>query len=406
MSDVVALKFLPPSDTIKYLNRDLNLSPDVIARLEGTNVDGNFLRELYSKGIFKETLNSPPFSIPYGPVSHIYYWVLESIREAKTYQITPTTYLDIISRDYVYASIAQRLEEIQLELDYILRKLNGTNTQSWFYNVKSHMKFGPKVATRMLFTEAIEQNCYTELVCAIAKVLPQTGEKLLSVKKLDPTKVETEGLIQKNMNSNRNPFVESMEMQSQTKSMLASTLLSQTKDVVLKKHVTRCMLALGENDAWLKFAKVKGATSGSEAEKRISEAQATGEPESIVIPAIARAPNYLATTFLSDLKGINMKHVTENVEKIEEHLACVESAVQDRGNKVAQVNSSIRQWIIQNNLCDTSSQTEIQARVDSLKDFEVTSLEDLKILDKEDFEKCGFRGVNAKKAFLAVSSLK
>lgn len=215
------------------------------------------------------------------------------------------------------------------------------------------------------------------------------------VKKLEPTKTLRE-----------NPFVESMEMQSQTKSMLASVLLSQTKDVLLKKHVTRCMLALGENDAWLKFAKAKGATSGAEAEKRISEAQATGEPESIVIPAIARAPNYLATAFLSDLKGINMKHVTEAVEKIEEHLACVESTAQDRGEKVARVNSSIRQWIIQNNLCDTSSQADIQARVDSLKEFEVTCLEDLKILDKDDFEKCGFRGVKAKKAFLAVSDIK
>lgn len=210
-------------------------------------------------------------------------------------------------------------------------------------------------------------------------------------------------VVHKEGSAMNNPFVESMAIQNQTKSMLASALLSQRADVALRKHVQRLMLALGDNDAWLKFAKAKGATSGAEAEKRISEAQATGEPETIVIPAIAQAPNYLALTFLAELKTMaGTKHVVDAVECIEQYLACVESAAQNKGNKVAEVNGSIRQWIVQFELCDTTSQSEIQARVDALKNYEVTSLEDLKILDTEDFEKCGFRGVKAKKAFIAA----
>jgi hypothetical protein len=200
-----------------------------------------------------------------------------------------------------------------------------------------------------------------------------------------------------------NPFVASMSIQSQNKTMLASTLLSQRDDVMLKKYVARLMLVLGDNDAWLRFAKAKGATSGAEAEKRISEAQLTGEPETIVVPAIAQAPGYLALTFLSELKTMaGTTHVVDAVETIEQHLACMESAAQNKGNKVAEVNGSIRQWIIQFELCDITSQSEIQARVDALKSYEVTSLDDLKILDTEDFEKCGFRGVKAKKAVIAA----
>ncbi len=119
-----------------------------------------------------------------------------------------------------------------------------------------------------------------------------------------------------------------------------------------------------------------------------------------MIPLIAQAPGYLALTFLSELKSIS-RSVSDAVEAIEKHLACVESATQDKGAKVAQVNGAIRQWIVKNELCDVSSQAEIQARVDALKGYEVTSLDDLKILDTADFEKCGFRGVKAKKAFLA-----
>lgn len=206
-----------------------------------------------------------------------------------------------------------------------------------------------------------------------------------------------------NIAHHANPFVESMELQYQTKTMLASTLLSQRNDVQLEKLVARLMLALGEQNAWLKFANAKGATCSEKAVKYISEAQATGKPEHIVIPAIAQFPNYLAINFLNDLKTlIDMKHVTSEVENIEKHLTYVENTTQQKGNKVAQINMVIRKWIVDNELCDVTSQDEIQNRVDALKNYEVTSLDELKLLEPTDFEKCGFKGIKAKKAFTAA----
>lgn len=315
---------------------------------------------------------------------------------------------DIISRNDVWPNIGERIPEIQLELDAQLRKSSKSSSAAWFHVVTS-AQGGPRGKTKALFSEATQQMCLPEVIRAVSKVLPRTGSYFdqLQIIEIPIQKNQTQISAQGQSFSTMNPFVESMEIQYQTKSMLASTLLSQRDDVPLKKLVARLMLTLGENDAWLKFAKAKGATSGAAAEKRISDAQATGEPESIVIPMIVQAPGYLALTFLSELKSmVNARHVSEVVEKIEEHLVCVESSTQERGNKVAQVNSSIRQWIIKNELCDTTSQAEIQARVDSLKDYEVTSLDDLKILDIEDFQKCGFRGVKAKKAYAAAQNEK
>jgi hypothetical protein len=306
----------------------------------------------------------------------------------------------LIYRDDIWPFIGERIDEIQFALDDELRKSDKKGTQAWFYRIKDG-KSGPKGITIRLFDEVREQMCLPETIRAICKVLPRIGQEFCrdstpSLAFRDDTQFEKQIEGQNIMN----PFVESMNIQYQAKSMLASSLLSQREDVQLKKHVTRLMLALGENDSWLKFAKAKGATSGAAAEKRISDAQSTGEPESIVIPLIAQAPGYLALTFLSELKTmIHSNNVSSVVETIEEHLMCVESAIQDKGDKIAQVNSSIRQWIIKHELCDITSQVDIQARVDALKDYEVTSLDDLKLLDKEDFEKCGFRGVKAKKAY-------
>jgi hypothetical protein len=316
---------------------------------------------------------------------------------------------ELILQEHIWSNIGERLSDIQIELDNELHQSNKLRSIRWFYVVTS-AKGGPKGQTKALFSEAKQQMCLPELIRAISKVSPMTGQFLHQPQFSPITKPsqvpyyipDAQKQIPVDSQITTNPFVKSMEIQYQTKSMHASTLLSQREDVPLKKHVIRLMLALGENDAWLKFAEAKGATSGADAEKRISDAQATGEPESIVIPLIAQASGYLALTFLSDLKTmINSNHVTHVVDQIEEHLAMVESATQNKGDKVAQVNSSIRQWIIKNELCDITSQSDIQDRVDALKEFEVSSLDDLKILDKEDFEKCGFKGIKAKKAYNA-----
>lgn len=422
----VSLGFLPSTPTIQYLHFNLGLSEDIVSKLRAQEVDGRFLKDQYARGQLRSTFSSSPFNFPIGTAAKIERWVEESIRGGEEYDLAHVstsgqTFIargngniqaggnvmkssvsleDIISRNDVWPTIGERLSDIQLELDTQLRRSSKPSSAGWFY-VATSAQGGPKGRTKALFSEATQQMCLPEVIRAVSKVLPRIGsyfDQIQIIEIQNPTQGPTS-----NMNLTQNPFVESMEIQYQTKSMLASTLLSQKEDVPLKKLVARLMLALGENDAWLKFAKAKGATSGAAAEKRISDAQATGEPESIVIPMIAQAPGYLALTFLSELKSmVNARHVSEAVEKIEEHLVCVESSTQERGNKVAQVNSSIRQWIIKNELCDITSQTEIQARVDSLKDFEVTSLEDLKILDVGDFEKCGFRGVKAKKAYAAA----
>lgn len=436
MNYSVSLGSLSSSQLISFIAFNLGLTGDITSKLRAQEVDGRFLKDLYARGKIRATFTSSPFYFPLGIASKIESWVEESIRGAEEYDISGSSYVstpsslnnqtfiahgngniqaggnvvysnsspikpfvsleDIISQNHVWPNIGERIAEIRLELDSQLRKSSKPMSDNWIHRVTS-AEGGPRGRTYALFSEAKQQMCIPELICAISKVLPKTGSYFQNFE------IQIENPPQgPNMNSTMNPFVESMSIQHQTKSMLASTLLSQKSDVPLKKLVARLLLALGENDAWLKFAKAKGATSGAAAEERISMAQATGEPEAVVIPLIAQAQGYLAITFLSELKSmVNSRHVTEAVEKIEEHLVCVESSIQNKGNQIAEVNSSIRQWIIENELCDTASQLEIQARVDSLKNFEVTSLKDLTILEKEDFEKCGFRGVKAKKAFLA-----
>ncbi len=174
---------------------------------------------------------------------------------------------ELISQEVVWNGVGTRLSEIQLELDSELLKANRPRSAAWFYRVTS-AKAGPKGQTKVLFSEAKEQMCLPHLMRAISKVSPLIGQFLnqspLAIEKgqvsstvqISTVEKEEEGRRQTTMN----PFVESMEVQYQTKTMLASTLLSQCTDVPLKKHVTRLMLALGEDDSWLKFAKAKGAT--------------------------------------------------------------------------------------------------------------------------------------------------
>lgn len=403
MDSGVTLSSLPSWYTIPYLERALSLGNDVVSKLEAQAVDGRFLRDQYAQGCLRETLSAHPFRIPLAIAAKIEQWVGGSIGRADEYIVAPRTVVlldDLIAQEHTWSSIGQRLSAIQFELDNELRIAKKPKSQEWFWRV-TKADGGPKVQVKVLFAEAQQQLCLTELLRAVRNVLPGTGLNLARAQISNST-FAPKGVVEEM----RNPFVDSMHIQAQNKTMLASTLLSQTQDTVLKKHVTRLMLALGENNAWLKFAKSKGATSSAAAEKRISDAQATGEPEAIVVPAIAQAPGYLALAFLADLKAINVAHVSEAVQRIEEHLVCLENATQTKGDHVAQVNSSIRQWIVENNLCDVSSQAEIQARVDALKDFEVVSLDDLKLMREDQFKECGFKGLKATKAFEAARKLK
>lgn len=201
-------------------------------------------------------------------------------------------------------------------------------------------------------------------------------------------------------------FQAAMASRNATKTMTAMDLLAHRADTRLEKLVDQLMYWLGENEMWFKYAMHMGAVTGEAAERRIREARVTGKPESIVVPEIAAVSGYLATTFLDDLKAIGDDNVVLWVSRIEEHLASRDSVAQSKSDDAARVNTEVRAFIIQNELCDTDNATQVQARLDALKRFKVKCLADLPFLTVDDWRKeCGFEGLYAVKAHAAAKRL-
>lgn len=199
----------------------------------------------------------------------------------------------------------------------------------------------------------------------------------------------------------------SMAASNATKTMLAKDLLGQKSDVRLAKLVDQFMYWMGENEMWFKYAVHMRAVSGEAAERHIREARVTRHPETIVVPEIAATPGYLATAFMDDVKAIGDENVVMWLHRIEEHLASRESIAQTKADDLARVNTEVRAFIIQHELCDTESAYEVQQRLDALKRFKVKCLADLKLLTVENWRTdCGFVGLYAVKAQAAAQKIK
>lgn len=387
---------------IVWLTQQLSLHEDTRLKLVYQKVDGAFLSQEFARGTLLDTLRAAPFSIPYGTASNIVSLTSQAMTGKVVVQLGPRLIdADLLSKSEMAATIAAQGSESVLRIGYsVVDYLAECGCKAQSAEVLARLK------ERQLSNQDKAQMMLNMLCSAVPRtsmlqlrrIFQVVGENSLAEESIfSDSPPSPQGSPMHHYSSATSaPLLQTMEQRNAVQTMTAVHLLQQTQDADLEDLVNQLWSALRRDEAWHKYAHTMGATASDEAKAFIKNARATGRPERAVVMQIAQKPGYTALSMLVDFKKLGFKSVNGCVEAIESHLACKESAVAAKTDEASKSEDVLRQWIISQRLC--ANETDIDARVEGLKRFGAHTLEDLEIMDKEDFTECGFPGLAAKKA--------
>lgn len=414
------LSSLPWGVTISWLAQELLLDDVSRIQLFFQKIDGNFLCHQYNRGFMIETFQADPFNLSYETSARIFSIVEQALKHCKMIPLFPRLrdVTGVVEREHMALVIANckqsNVDCFSVCVSVFRNKIN------WSFPPK-HLplkteennltKFDQaRLAFSMLMSDAPQTT-----MAQLRTLLQESGLHDLSKNSIfsDSPKNDIQGFPENIIEMHNAlavsavsaPLLQTMDQRNAIQKMHAAHLLRQTGDADLEDLVSQLWSALRKDEAWYKYATVMGATASDEAKTFIKEARAGGRPERAVISQISLKTGYTALSFLADLKKLGIAPLNNCVEAIESYLACKESATLSKTTEASSNEDVLRQWIIGHRLCNTDSQVEIDSYIQGLKKFGAHTLEDLEIMDKNDFVDCGFPGLSAKKAEKASKTI-
>lgn len=417
MSNHQKFESLSRGTIICWLTQQLSLHENTRLKLVYQDVDGAFLYNEFARGTLSDTLRAPPFSFPFTTAAHITSLVEKAIDGTVTVELGSRLIdLSTDQRARIVHLLSNAGNDIVIGMGYIVGDyLKAANcvkeSAELIARIREHSTTPADKAMLVInmITAAVPRTTMLQFKQFLIEVgrpdlaqnpifseSPQKNPSFEQGSPMRPTQFSATPVSSA-------PLLQTMEQRNAVQNMTAAQLLQQTADADLEDLVNQLWSALRRDEAWHKYAATMGATASDEAKEFIKAARVGGRPERAVVAQISQKPGYTALTMLADLKKLGLKSLTECVESIENHLACRESAATAKTVEADKNEDVLRQWIVNHRLC--ASTADVDTCVEGLKRFGAHTLEDLEIMDKEDFIACKFPGLAAKKAQKAPKTL-
>lgn len=314
-----------------------------------------------------------------------------------TAQQVPMCLEDIAAMDRIWSNVGPRLAELQIQLDTELRLSNKPSNVGWWHNIVAVP--GPKLQTHALFMECRQQGCLPELWRAITKKLPLTGSLLGPI----PESVSVVQKVSEPIHYQSTSSLASIaESRKKYEKLLASELLREREDADLEDLVTVLMVELNKNRAWFKFAQKKGVTTTAKGAEIIRQAELEKRPAQRVVRDLANVEGYLASTFLEELKSLEIPDVTIAVNKIKEHISNQLRSAETKDKEEATVHGEVYDWLVGNKLVPPE---KAQQCLRLFLNNGVTELGDLEYFEAPNFEACGLDMAKSLKAAALVKKM-